>query len=57
MAAGLDARAAGEISGATAGLAYLRALSALATVRARQADSTIAAELLDQARQLVSAPA
>lgn len=55
VAAGLDARAAGEISGATAGLAYLRALSALATVRARQADSTIAAELLDQARQLVSA--
>jgi outer membrane protein len=55
VAAGLDARAAGEIAGATAGLAYLRALSALATVRAREADSTIAAELLDQARQLVTA--
>jgi outer membrane protein len=55
VAAGLDARAAGEIAGATAGLAYLRALSALATVRAREADSTIAAELLDQARQLVNA--
>jgi outer membrane protein len=55
IAAGLDAKAAGEISGATAGLAYLRALSALETVRARQADSTIAAALLDQARQLVAA--
>jgi len=55
VAAGLDARAAGEIAGATAGLAYLRALSARATVRARQADSTIAAELLGQARQLVDA--
>jgi outer membrane protein TolC len=55
IAAGLDARAAGEIAGATAGLAYLRTLSAVATVRARQADSTIAADLLDQARQLVAA--
>jgi len=55
VAAGLDARAAGEIAGATTGLAYLRTLSAQATVRARQADSTIAAELLDQARQLVAA--
>lgn len=55
VAAGLDARAAGEIAGATAGFAYLRALSARETVRAREADSTIAAELLDQARQLVGA--
>jgi outer membrane protein len=55
IATGLDARAAGEISGATAGLAYLRALSARETVRAREADSTIAAQLLDQARQLVAA--
>jgi outer membrane protein len=55
VAAGLDSKAAGEIAGATAGLAYLRALSALETVRARQADSTIAATLLDQARQLVGA--
>jgi len=55
VAAGLDARAAGEIAGATAGLAYLRTLSAIATVRARQADSTIAAQLLDQARQQVDA--
>jgi outer membrane protein TolC len=55
IAAGLDAKAAGEIAGATAGLAYLRALSAIETVRARVADSTIAATLLDQARQLVGA--
>jgi outer membrane protein TolC len=55
VAAGLDAQAAGEVAGATAGLAYLRALSALETVRAREADSTIAATLLDQARQLVGA--
>ena len=55
VATGLDARAAGEIAGATAGLAYLRALSARETVRAREADSTIAAQLLDQARQLVGA--
>lgn len=55
VAAGLDARAVGELSGATAGVAYLRALSAEETVRAREADSTIAAQLLDQARQLVGA--
>ena len=55
VAARLDARAAGEIAGATAGVAYLRTLSAQATVRAREADSTIAAQLLDQARQLVAA--
>ena len=55
VAAGLDARAAGELAGATAGFAYLQALSARETVRAREADSTIAATLLDQARQLVGA--
>ena len=55
VAAGLDAKAAGEVAGATAGLAYLRTLSAIETVRAREADSTIAATLLDQARQLVGA--
>lgn len=54
-AAGLDAQAIGEIAGATAGLAYLKVLSAEETVRARQADSTVAATLLDEARQLVSA--
>jgi outer membrane protein TolC len=55
IAAGLDAQAAGEIAGATAGLAYLRVLSADETVRARQGDSTIAADLLNQARKLVQA--
>ncbi|MFL5402545.1 MAG: TolC family protein [Gemmatimonadales bacterium] len=55
IAAGLDAQAVGEISGAAAGLAYLRVLSAEATVRARTADSVVAADLLNQARQLVRA--
>lgn len=55
IAAGLDAQAVGEIAGATAGLAYLRVLSADETVRAREADSTVAADLLGQARQLVQA--
>lgn len=50
-AAGLDARSVGELSAAAAGLAYLRVLSARETVRARQADSTVAAQLLDIARQ------
>jgi outer membrane protein TolC len=51
----LDARAVGDAAGAAAGLAYLRVLSAEETVRAREADSTIASSLLDQARQLVTA--
>ncbi len=55
MAAGLDAQAVGEIAGATAGLAYLRVLSAEETIRAREADSTVAAKLLDEAKQLVGA--
>jgi outer membrane protein len=55
IAAGLDAQVVGEISGATAGLAYLRVLSANETVRARQADSSVAAELLSQAQKLVQA--
>jgi outer membrane protein len=55
VAAGLDARAVGEIAGATAGLAYLRVLSAEETVRARQADSTVAGDLLAQAQKLVQA--
>lgn len=54
-AATLDARAVGEAAGAAAGLAYLRVLSADETVRAREADSTIASSLLEQARQLVTA--
>lgn len=55
LASGADARAIGELSGGSAGLAYLRALSAGETVRAREADSAVAASLLDQARQLVTA--
>ncbi|MEP6571682.1 MAG: TolC family protein [Gemmatimonadota bacterium] len=54
-AAGLDAQAVGEMAGATAGLAYLRVLSAEETVRARESDSTVAATLLSQTRQLVQA--
>jgi outer membrane protein len=55
IAAGLDAQAVGEMSGATAGLAYLRVLSADETVAARLADSSVAADLLGQARKLVQA--
>ncbi len=55
VAAGWDAQAVGELAGATAGVAYLRLVSAQETVRARTADSTVAAELLDQARRLVQA--
>ena len=55
LASGADARAVGELTAAQAGLAYLRALSAAETVRAREADSAVAASLLDQASQLVSA--
>jgi outer membrane protein len=54
-AAALDARVIGEIAGANAGLAYLRVLSAQETVQARSADSTVAADLLQQARRLVEA--
>jgi len=52
QAAGLDARHAGELAGAAAGLAYLRAQAAEETVHAREADSVLAADLLDQARKL-----
>jgi outer membrane protein TolC len=55
VAAGYDARAVGELAGATAGLAYLRVLSADETVNAREADSAIAGSLLEQARRLVQA--
>ncbi|MEP7325921.1 MAG: TolC family protein [Gemmatimonadota bacterium] len=55
VATGQDARAAAELAGATAGIAYLRVLSTTETVHAREADSTVAAELLDQARKLVEA--
>jgi outer membrane protein TolC len=55
IATGWDAQAIGELAGATAGLAYLRVLSATETIGARTADSTIAADLLDQAERLVRA--
>ena len=45
----------GDVVGANAGVAYLRVLSAEETVRARTADSTVAADLLQQARRLVEA--
>ncbi len=55
LASGADARGIGELSAATAGYAYLRALSTAEAVRAREADSAVAVSLLDQARQLVTA--
>lgn len=54
-AAGLDARAAGDLAATTAGIAYLRYAAALETVQARQADSAIAASLYQQARDLLAA--
>lgn len=54
-AAGLDAQAAGSMAGAAAGLGYLRVLSARETVRARQADSAVAADLLKQVQQMAEA--
>lgn len=55
LVSGADARAVGELTAATAGLTYLRALSADETVRAREADSAISTTLLGQARQRVDA--
>lgn len=55
IAAGLDARAAGNLAATSAGVAYLRYAAALETVQARQADSTIAASLYQQARDLLEA--
>lgn len=55
LSAGADARAVGELAGATAGLAYLRVLSAEETVAARQADSAVSSDLLAQSRQQVNA--
>ncbi|HXG44940.1 MAG TPA: TolC family protein [Gemmatimonadales bacterium] len=54
-ASGADTRAVGDLAATAAGLAYLRVLSAEETVRAREADSSIAAALLDQARAQVAA--
>jgi outer membrane protein TolC len=55
VAAGLDARAAGNLAATSAGIAYLRYAAALETVQARQTDSTIAASLYQQARDLLEA--
>ena len=52
-AAGLDARTAGEEGAVNAGIAYVRVLGSAEAVTARLADSAIAADLLDQSRQLV----
>jgi len=54
-AASFDARSAADLSGAIAGLAYLRVLGAEETVRARLQDSAVAASLLLQAHRLVDA--
>ncbi|HMU61083.1 MAG TPA: TolC family protein [Gemmatimonadales bacterium] len=53
--AGLDAQYAGSLAGTAAGLAYLRVLAATELVRARVADSAVAATLLAQARQFQAA--
>jgi outer membrane protein len=53
-AASLDARAVGEVAGANAASLYLRVLGLDETVRAREADSAVAASLFEQAQQLVS---
>jgi outer membrane protein TolC len=55
IVSGADARAVGELAASAAGLAYLRALSSIETVRAREADSAVAQSLLEQAGQLVAA--
>jgi outer membrane protein len=54
-AAGYDATATADANGLVAGLAWLRAVSAEETVLARQADSTIAADLLRMAREQLQA--
>jgi outer membrane protein TolC len=52
-ASGLDALTAGDLAAATAGIAYVRVLGSSEQVSARLADSVIAADLLEQSRQLV----
>ncbi|MBW8772265.1 MAG: TolC family protein [Gemmatimonadetes bacterium] len=54
-AAEFDATAGADAAGLTAGLAWLRAVSAEETVRAREADSLVAAELLRMAREQLQA--
>jgi outer membrane protein TolC len=55
VAAGLDAQAAGNLAAAAAGVAYLRYAAAVEAVNAREADSTIAAALYQQSRDLLDA--
>jgi outer membrane protein TolC len=55
VAAGLDAQAAGNLAAAAAGVAYLRYAAAVEGVAAREADSTIAAALYQQSRDLLEA--
>ncbi|HSC58293.1 MAG TPA: TolC family protein [Gemmatimonadales bacterium] len=56
-AASYDATAGADAAGQAAGLAWLRAVSAEETVRAREADSVVAAELLRMAQQQLAAGA
>ncbi len=55
VAARFDAQSVGSNAAALAGVAYVRVLGIAETIRAREADSAIAADLLSQARQLVDA--
>ena len=55
VAARFDAQSTGSNAAALAGVAYVRVLGIAETIRAREADSAIAADLLAQARQLADA--
>ena len=55
VAARFDAQSTGSNAAAIAGIAYVRVLGIAETIRAREADSVIAADLLSQARQLADA--
>ena len=55
VAAGLDVETAGLLAGTTAGIAFLRAVSAEETVGAREADSVVAARLLTGAEEALRA--
>ncbi len=55
VAAGYDVQAAGALSGAAAGVAWLSLFSAEQTVGAREADSTVASDLLEQSRRSLDA--
>lgn len=55
VAAGLDVQTAGALSGAAAGVAWLNVFSAEQTVGAREADSTVASDLMEQSRRSLDA--